>query len=145
MKKLITTTRETSIEDAVQEAMSEVESLRDEMSEWRDNMEEKLSHTEKYERVSECADNLDNVQEIDIPDEYRETKITVISQRKSSRKSPYPRWLRLQNAVGALTAAKDVLEEMEDDDAEGVRDQFVSDLGDAIDNLEGVEFPGMFG
>lgn len=35
----------------VSDAYSEIQSLAEEMGEWRDNMEEKLSHTEKFERV----------------------------------------------------------------------------------------------
>lgn len=155
MRKLISTTRETTIEEAVQDAISEVESLRDEMNEWRDNIEERFGGTEKYERVSEAADQLDNVQEIDIPESLREMKVTVVSQRKSSKKSPYPRWLRLQNAIEALGAVRSLLEEgtenslIEDDqkkiDLTDDVEQLMTDVGDAIDNLEGVEFPTMFG
>jgi len=45
---------------------SDLSTLKEEIETWRDNMEEKLSHTPKYEEVSECADELDNaISEID--------------------------------------------------------------------------------
>lgn len=37
-----------------------IEELTDEMTSWRDGMEEKLSHTEKYERVSDAASQLED-------------------------------------------------------------------------------------
>jgi hypothetical protein len=45
--------------EAIENGISEIESLKDEMSEWRDNMEDKLSGTQKFEDVSQCADDLD--------------------------------------------------------------------------------------
>lgn len=42
--------------------VSEVESLKDEMESWRDNMESgNLENTPKYEEVNECADALDTL------------------------------------------------------------------------------------
>lgn len=49
--------REVSVRDLLD--ASDVPCLRDEMSEWRDNIEEKFSGTSKFEEVSECADTLD--------------------------------------------------------------------------------------
>lgn len=143
MAKLVSTTQKTTIGGAIEEAFSEIESLRDEMTEWRDNMEERLSHTEKYERVSECADALDNVREIDVPDSLRDVPVEIVHQRKASKKSPYPRWVRLQNASNALEAVKWMIEEKEDPTDE--EEQLASDIGDVVDELSGVEFPGMFG
>lgn len=46
---------------ALEIAFNELESLRDEMGEWADNMESSpLEHTEKCQRVREAADTLDN-------------------------------------------------------------------------------------
>lgn len=50
---------EVTIEDALGYG-PEIAALAEEMGEWRDNLEEKLSHTDKYERVSEAADTLEN-------------------------------------------------------------------------------------
>lgn len=48
-------------QSALEIGMNELESLRDEMGEWAGNMEGTgLENTEKYERVREAADTLDN-------------------------------------------------------------------------------------
>jgi hypothetical protein len=54
-----------SVECTIEDALGygpEISSLQEEMASWRDSMEEKLSHTEKYERVSEAADALENAE-----------------------------------------------------------------------------------
>lgn len=51
---------ETTVEDALSAAGSDVNDLKDEMESWRDSLEDKFSSTEKYERVSEAADGLEN-------------------------------------------------------------------------------------
>lgn len=56
--KIVTTTA--TVMEALDQAQCEVEALMEEMTSWRDGMEEKLSHTDKYERVSEAADTLEN-------------------------------------------------------------------------------------
>lgn len=50
---------ETSVEGALHDGAGEIVSLAEEMGSWRGGMEEKLSHTEKYERVSEACDALE--------------------------------------------------------------------------------------
>ncbi len=39
---------------------SEVENLRDEIQDWKDNIEEKFSATQKYSDLEECASTLDS-------------------------------------------------------------------------------------
>ncbi len=39
---------------------SEIENLRDEVQEWRDNIEEKFSATQKFSDLEECVDGLDS-------------------------------------------------------------------------------------
>lgn len=176
--KLKTTMSQGSISDAISSGFSDLGELRDEMTEWRDNLEEKLSHTEKYERVSEAADLLENIadreSECELPDGAEDEAITWSHQMKQSKKSPYPRWLRLQNAVMALESAKDALEtqvgnfeekitelndpgEEEEDgehdeekagELEEVKealDEIIRVLEEVVDEANGVEFPGMYG
>lgn len=51
---------DTTVENALSLAGSEIGDLWNEMNDWRDSMEDKFSSTEKYERVSEAADTLEN-------------------------------------------------------------------------------------
>lgn len=153
---------ETTVEGAVAGFFQDVQELRDEMTEWRDNMEEKLSQTDKYSQVSECADALDSVadSEPDIPEELGDVKVTVQHGKKSSKKSPYPRWLRLGNAIAQLDGAVSALEEYiadklpegneppDDETQEKIdaAEEFKDQLENFKSELDGnVEFPGMFG
>ena len=56
-----------TIGEAVEFALADLGCLRDEMSEWRDNMgdSEGLSQTEKYQEVEATADALENINEDD--------------------------------------------------------------------------------
>lgn len=50
----------TTVADALSDAGSIVTELHDEMSAWRDSLEDKFSSTEKYQMVSDAADTLEN-------------------------------------------------------------------------------------
>jgi len=140
------------LSDAVSNGYSELESLAEEMREWSDNMEEKLSHTEKYERVSECAETLEGFQEPDVPEFAQEQMLSVMQFQPGRR--GLPRRVRRDNAVNYLTVAKECAEEMKTE-REGKGDYFeaqceeldelIGELEQTIDDAEAVEFPGMFG
>lgn len=52
-----------SLTASIEEALGygpEIASLQEEMESWRDALEDKLSHTDKYQAVSEAADTLEN-------------------------------------------------------------------------------------
>lgn len=152
-----------TVGDAISAGFSELEELGQEMREWADNVEEKLSHTEKYERVNECAETLEGFDEVEVADSVlNELDCSYQHGMKASKKSPYPRWLRRDNAVAAIRAAAETLQAwIDNEDAGDVErteeqqeefDQRKSDAEDAIRELEeaadeadNVEFPGMFG
>lgn len=150
---------------------SETESLRDEITEWRDNMDGSgLENTSKYEEVSECADGLDNVDSLDDPlsgllesaekmgikDETIE-----VTQYVNRRKGRGPaRWVRLSNESSAIRAGiervkeeaekkEKILQEQEEED-ENLREvvdrveECASELEDYLGELESVSFPGMY-
>ena len=60
-RKIVTSQQ--SVEHAISAAYSDVSDLASEMREWADNLEEKFSGTEKYERVTEAADTLEQCEE----------------------------------------------------------------------------------
>jgi hypothetical protein len=165
-KRTKTVTHTGTISGCIDDARSAVEELKDEMESWRDNMEEKLGHTEKYERVSECADALDsmlNELEPDVPEWLQEVEVTYTEE---TSKRGLSRAARLGNAVSMLEAVTSYLENDEDklkelaekanegkegddkidpDDMQAEAEQLASDLSGPIDEAGGVEFPGMFG
>jgi hypothetical protein len=60
-RKVTKVTIELTVEDALSGTSSDIEELRDEMESWRDNLEEHFSSTEKYERVSDAASALEDL------------------------------------------------------------------------------------
>lgn len=110
-----------TVEGAIDGAKSDIDCLKDEMSSWKDNMEENLSHTQKYDEVSECCDVLetihDKLEEVDLsdlPGDIANQEITYTEFSPYGRK-PMPRWMRLSNAQSMIDAAKSAIETARDD------------------------------
>lgn len=153
---------EATIPEAFENARGEVDCLMEEMNEWRDNMEEKLSHTDKYEQVSECADALENISsnlsDLELPEEFAGIKTEYSYYKPYSRTES--RATRAGAACAALECVKEVLDgkiaELEEKELEAVlskededRLEALIEMCDTINEqtgeLENVEFPGMFG
>lgn len=142
-----------TIENAVSDAFSEVDMIADEMGEWRDSLEERLSHTSKFEMVQEAADTLD--QHRDAPDVdplFAGMKVDYGIGVPKPKKYVASRMSRLGNAVQALNACVETLNDFADTDEEGRSEadqdkarELADELQQHIDELEGVEFPGMYG
>lgn len=133
MTKVKYTSVTTTIEGAIADAYSELQELRDEMNEWRDSLEERFSHTDKYSQVSDAADALDQIAddapEVDGP--LGDIPVTASHGRKASTKSPYPRWLRRDNATSLMDGAISALE-----DHIATLDEKITELETAIEELE---------
>ena len=147
--------------EAFANAKSEVESLQEEMQEWLDKMEENegLSATSKHDEVSDCVDSLTSVM-----DNFSEAECTVDEewfvekfkdvQIEYTEMVPYkgrgmPRWMRASNAVTALDAVRDKLDEAEkelkeDDPKKDEINTLIAAIDNVKSDLEGVDFPGMF-
>lgn len=149
-KKMIT--REGTLDGIVSDAFGTFQTLRDEIAEWRDNLESNgMEHLPKYEQVSECADALDGF--CDEEPTMPETTLgeMTLKWEESGRKKSNSRASRLSDAVEDIRRVvehiQEYLEAHQDDpiDEDGAWDQYASDLQNAIDEAEAVEFPGMFG
>ncbi len=157
-------------EFTVEEALdtTEIQDLRDEMQEWVDNMSgTALENTSRYEMAEEAVSQLENVDSINfdeiwdtIPsdglvsvEELKAIKFTCTLFVPKSRKQHPSRAYRLSNAINHIT---DALQEMGDyiEDKLGNKDmsEGIKELMNAIENIESqvqeldsVDFPGMFG
>lgn len=119
--------RTADVSGAFESGTSVVEELKDEMSEWADNMESNsMEHLPKFEEVSEARDALeaalDNLQGIECPDFLGEIEVTYTQDTRQSANS---RAGRLDNARQELDAALagaqqwlDEHEELEQNDPE---------------------------
>ena len=142
---------------------SEIESLRDEMQEWVDNMGgTALENTGKYQMAEEAVNTLDRVDEINFDDIWNmvnevealseetlkvlEYKVTIFKVR--SRRQYPSRAYRLSNSIsiinGALEVLSSFLEEYSDEEVGEVK-KAIEGIESQVQDLDDVEFPGMYG
>src|SRR6266700_196746 len=145
MGKLKTVTETKTIEALLTEARDEIESLKTEMEQWRDNLDdnEGLRNTQKYEQVDEAAETLDRAyEEIEsavrqlleeglLTGQQFDNSLTVSYVKPYGRMS-FPRWARLGYSIAYLHKAKEFLET---DPAYKTNEDFRA----AVDGLQGDE------
>jgi len=152
-----------TVQGAFDEAKAEFESLREEICDWRDNMEGNgMENVPKFEEVSEAAellesgvDALDSVFLSDLGSVVEDLSVTTT---QDTRRKASSRAHRAGNAIALLYAVKDELEtfagldvtfeseakEKAEELAEAVQ-AAADEIGIAIDEFENVTYPGMFG
>ena len=144
-----------------------VEDLREQMNEWRENMEgASMEHMPKYEEVQECCETLDCYDELETSANELETLVDGLKVRGPSGGRvlltaanitttdmvPYkgrgePRWMTLSNSITPVQAACQYIEEhVDEDDSEQHAEVLATAraITDLCEQLEGAEFPGMF-
>ena len=136
-----------TVKSFIEDAKGELESLHEEMTEWMENMEgagTNLESTEKYERVQEAAELLETWEhnELEVPEKVECIGVDTIHLSSYGRK-PTPRWMRLSNAINMLEAVSGALEDLREEHED--IEQLASEVEELVGNVEGVEFPGMFG
>lgn len=146
--------REVGLLDAIGEVMADVEELGQEMRDWADNMPESKQGGDKHSEVEQAADTLEEQAGNDpvTPEMSFLNDIKITIQDPTPRRRGYSRAARLGQAQGVLLDVCDKLEEyIGDGDDDDLTEQQktakeVKDTLDEIDNeLQGVDFPGMYG
>src|SRR5258708_6432057 len=116
--------RETTIGAAVGDAFSEFQSLQEEMQETADNMSgANMEHLPKYETAEAAASELENHEEVDVPESLAEKPVKWTETVHKSKWGHPSRAVRLSNAQAMLQAVIDVLEDDKSDDAEQLREE----------------------
>lgn len=147
-KKIEPVKREIRLADAVSEAFSTYEDLGSQMRDWADNLEERLSHTQKYEDVSSAADTLEGLSAPEVPSAVADIPVTF--HDLPARKRGYSRADQCSQAGAILDACIEALTAFIErtPESDPVGDEalgLVEALDDAKDEADGVEFPGMYG
>lgn len=121
------------------------------MRDWADNMPESKQSSQKHDDVEQCADTLE---EQAGNDPVTSDTMTFLNEVKVSIQDPKPsrlprsRSARLGEGTDILT---DVIEKLTEyiGDKTGPNETIAGDLKDSLEEIEselqGVEFPGMFG
>lgn len=143
---------ETTVAAAIGDAMSEFQSLGEEMRETADNMEgANMGHMQKCQDASEAADELENhTDEPDVPEFLQDLKVTTTELRNRNKRRGPSRAIRFSNAQSLIQAARDAVKEFADSEDPGRKeeeaeeaDQLASDLDEHCEF--DVNFPGMYG
>jgi hypothetical protein len=142
-KKPKVVSREETLGDAIDSAFEELTELASECREVVDNAEGGLAETERIQTLGATADTLENFSEPpDVPDELSEIKVAyeLPKRRYDSRGS------RAADACVILTACVSVLVDIKEDDPRHQQAVDLScELESAASEVEGCEFPGMYG
>lgn len=138
-------TIDTTLEAAVDDSLSEFETLGSEMRDWYDNMPENLQDGDKGSQVNESADVLEGIDtSIDVPEVLKELPIKYEErQAKQSRAARRDYAVRLLQE--AIDAANTWVEGNEKHEAMDDVEAFLDEAQNALDEAEGVDFPGMMG
>jgi hypothetical protein len=163
-----------TVTDSIEDARTEVETVRDEMVEWRDNLEqsEGLSQTSKADEVRESADSLEY---IDIPSEIESPPEWLFAGEDDDGNETHPalmvtlpsylptwfswrckrkrtgRTARLGDSVCVFNECADAIRGHLDseacdwsDDQKSEAETLEGSLRELASELEGVECPGMY-
>lgn len=142
-KSYRTDEKTSSVQNAIENAMSEIESLKEEMEENRDN----APNDELGQKWGDVADELSGVtlfQEEQLNSELGDLECSYpeLSHRRKGRGLS-------RNARAALEGALLALENCDIDGIKGVEqdelDEAISHVQEIVDSLPEVEFPTMFG
>jgi hypothetical protein len=153
--------RKSTILACLEDGSADIVCLAEEIDEWASNMEDgNLGETEKCQTLRETADTLGNYEAPnleDIPGFLLDVEITVTEMvNRNKRRSPSRAW-RMSNAVAIIRAAQENLQEYIDNlpsnddlsdseqEARDLREEAISLIATELDEVEHVEFPGMFG
>lgn len=138
MKSYKTVPVEGSPSSFVENAVSEIQDLANEVDEWKSGLEStNLSTSEKYQMLETAYDELSSVDNTIEEFPHDETKLTCyVSVPKRKKRSP-SRSARLENANAKLAAVKEFYENLDGD---------YSEIVEALeDMIKEVEFPRMYG
>lgn len=135
---------EATLYEIVEGFKGEVESLLEEIGEWRGNLEgNSMEHLPKYEEVSECCDELEAIEADSL--EVPEGVSASVSWTEFAAKKKTSRAARANYAATELEAAASFLEDLtEGTSLEGKYEDFLEDLQSKAEALRAVSFPGMF-
>lgn len=140
--KRFTTTVDSLIEDAYQT----VSDLADEMQEAADNTPESLKGGDVGQRREEAASELQNFDKPDVPT-FCEGLAAVFFPHKDATSRPKRAIEAADMMTTAATTIREAIEEIEEDSDTDVSEleSLCDQLEEDASNLEGIDFPGMYG
>lgn len=125
-------------------AFSDMDDLRSELQDWRDNLPENLQDGEKAEELDEVTGQIESVNKPDVP---KGAEAFIVSYRLMQRK----RMSRSQRRDNCLMQLQSIVTAMEamllkiptEHNDHNEFSEFKREVQEAHDEFEGVDFPGM--
>ncbi len=142
---------------SISDAFSAIEELASEVREIVDNAPEGLSETERIQTLGSTADELEGLQELELPEVLQEQGFSYSETFPTDKRRGPSRACRASNIANLLMGASARIDELLEDDEfkaaneddwdslSGEMSALSSELSDTAGTLEGCEFPGMFG
>ncbi len=124
----------TTVQEVLDASTSEIESLSEEISDWKDSIPENLQGGDKYYALEDVESELSSIDfGIDLSDEMKKTNVTILPRdsKSSSRAS------RIEDITYALELVCKALEIFKEEKVE-------SSIQDLIWDLNNIEFPTAF-
>lgn len=125
-------------------AQSDLESLKDELDDWYNNLPDSFQNGEKGEMLQSAVDQLDSAIGYlnDVPESLKEIEVYVEPGSGTSRadrgsQAAY----ELRQAADALAEA---MEKEQDEEKKQEMEDFKDELDSAADEADAVEYPGMY-
>ena len=152
--------RKAGLASCISDAYAEIASLAEEMSEAYDNMigGGMTDGPPKVALVSEAKDTLEGKDEPEVPDVLDGIEVIWSEQIPKDKRHKIARWARLANACAALGAAAEAVRVVSSDNGmegpdaasyveqfEEAQEELAGTLEEVVGEVEGVEFPTMFG
>lgn len=148
-KRLFTARYTTKIADLIDNAFSEVESVKDELDDWYNNLPDSFQSGEKGDQLQEAVSVLGNHETPDVP--ACSADITAVHPDDIDGNSRYDRVSEsvtmLKDAADAIQEAADKIDVSDGEEAaanQAALEELVEALTNAADEWEGVEIPGMY-
>lgn len=145
-----------SVEDLVESAKGEIETLAEEMNNWADNMPEGLQGGDKYSEIQDAASTLEGISIEDIPERFLQIRAVMHpnydKESRSDRSAEASAQLRAaadaieaqievdKAANDAKEKAGETVEPIDEDEYHSV----AANLNEAADELDNLSFPGMY-
>jgi hypothetical protein len=147
MSKHKTKEVETGAMSALEDAVAEVESLKEEIENWRDGMSgSNLEYSSKYSELEDVLYELEEIQELEIPSFLCDVELKF-DMFFSSR---LPRWKRAHNVgtvfsvVAEHLESETFLDSLKSDEDKEVAEDFASELQSYTETIFNIQFPGMY-
>lgn len=144
---------EGDLADVFNDAKIYLEGLREEMDSYFEALPEGLQSSIQGEMAEQAADDLGTactaIEDVDLDDPHGEGVTITYQEMQPYGKKVAPRWMRAATIHQQLSAVKQAVEDIGDsynlteDSAEW--SEVAENLNEAIDHLDGIGFPGMYG